>query len=332
MTNNLAIKKPSKEKSTDFLNHGLLIIDIGNDCVKAMYRTPASKEFDKVIFPSYVAQVSEGNSDCIQLSNDAFYLVGTQATEVNQSCRTGSDREGKVLNARVLMLYSLRLLTGFTIDPLNVDVIFTSPSNKQYGSDITAQLMGSHYVRIPSDAEVIDSKEHHLSVVVHTALSQLEGFQASDLVKDSIKDDSAYLLDIGGGTCLVTKFSKTGRIASRDAFNNKGVYSLAESLRQSEALTKWLPKLPTVDEVTEFMFTTKDKDAQETIINELKRIIAPVLASIPTGSQVFICGGGGGIKGIAAIGKPVSKNPQWANIEAIASHAGKLLANSRGTK
>ena len=323
------LPSPTKKKTTDHLKHGLLIFDIGNDFVKALYQDPSSEDFIRVIFPSYVQEVLEGSSDTIQTSDDKFYLVGTHALEFNGTARTGANRNGKVENAKVLMLHALRLLTGFTIDPLNVDVIFTSPSNKQYGSDITEQLKGSHYVRIPQDKEVIDSVELHLSVVVHKAVSQLEGFQASDLVRDSLKEDSAYLIDIGGGTCLVTKFSKNGRIYSRDAFNDSGVYALAESLRSNELLSAYLPKLPTVDEVTEYLFTNKDKDAQTIIITELKRLISPILSTIPDDSQVFLCGGGAGIKGIKVIGKPVSKNPQWSNVESIATVATQILERAK---
>ena len=162
----------------------------------------------------------------------------------------------------MLTLHAIRLLTGFTINPFNCQVIFTTPSNKQYGSEIIEKLQRSHYVTLPADLGVIGSKEQTCCIVVHKAVSQLEGYQSHSLVLDKLKASSAFLLDIGGGTSIVTEFNQAGRILSRAAHNLAGVHAVAESLLIDEALSHWLPKLPTITEITELLFTTKDKQAQ----------------------------------------------------------------------
>lgn len=319
--------KPTEAKLTNHQQHALLCIDLGNDQVKAMLLLPGESEWQRVIFPSRVQLALQGSSSCIQLSNDCLYLVGNEAALTG---RTGATRNGKVDHSLLLVLHALRLLTGFTTDPLHVRVIYSTPSNKQFSKEITANLKGAHYVRIPADAEVIGSQTSHLSVVIHEAASQLEGYQCFKTIIDQLKQPTAWLIDIGGGTAIATEFNAAGRILQRQAHNEAGVHRLASLLQTSEALSGYLPKLPTIEEVTEFLFANKDKEAQAIVIENLKQVISPALSIIPTGSQIFLCGGGAGIKGVQAIGKPVSKNPQWANLTAIADVNTTILDNTKG--
>ena len=255
------IPKPTKQPLTGYQTRATLCIDLGNDEVKSLLQLPGSDEWERVQFPSRVQQVSseQANSSCIQLSGGNVYLVGNEA---NVNSRTGQARDGKVTNAAVLTLHAIRLLTGFTINPFNCQVIFTTPSNKQFGSDVIEKLQRSHYVTLPADPGVIGSREQNVCIIIHKAVSQLEGYQSHSLVLDRLKGSDAWLLDIGGGTVIATQFNSAGRILNRSAHNLAGVHAVAESLLIDEALSHWLPKLPTIAEITEFLFTTKDKQAQ----------------------------------------------------------------------
>ena len=319
------MKKPTADKLTGHTARATLCIDLGNDQVKAILTLP-NGAVERCKFPSRVQEVQQGSSSCLQDSDERLYLVGTDASPY---ARTGKLRTGKVDNAKLLTLHAIRLLTGFTINPFNTDVIYTTPSNKQFGAEVTDKLQRSHFVGVPSDPGVIGSRSYDLMVVVHRAVSQLEGYQSHTLILDKLKGTSAWLLDIGGGTVIATEFNQAGRILQRSAFNDAGVHALAVSLQSTEALAAFLPKLPSLEEVTEFLFTNKDKRAQAIVIDALRSVIAPAIQRIPAGSQVFLCGGGAGIRGISAIGKPVSKNPQWANIEAVAAVSSQILKGAK---
>ncbi|PZO47085.1 MAG: hypothetical protein DCF15_19525 [Phormidesmis priestleyi] len=162
----------------------LVFIDLGNGFVKVLIRPHGSTKFERVSFPSYVAQTDESNSDCLRILQGqslTTYKIGAGAANTPQS-HTGQNETGKVSNAKLLLLHALRLAFG-TGQNIHADVIFTSPSNKAYGSDISAQLTGVHPVTIPADVEVIGSEAKTFTAVVHRAVPMLEGHYAFSQLK-----------------------------------------------------------------------------------------------------------------------------------------------------
>ena len=119
----------------------LVVIDFGNGEVKALIRHSGATKFKRIAFPSHVAQTEQSNSDCLRILNGkalTTYLVGEPAASIPIS-HTGRSESGKADNAKLLLLHTLRQAFG-TEQTIHCNVIFTSPSNKTYGTDISEQI------------------------------------------------------------------------------------------------------------------------------------------------------------------------------------------------
>ena len=305
----------------------IVLIDFGNGDVKAMAQLPGAEPWVKCKFPSHVAISPTANSDCLRLvteNGDQDYLVGQLAADI-QCSRTGRTADGKVKNARALLLYAVGQLLGFSPTPLHIDCIFTSPSVKSYAPQIIPTIQKSHWVRVPADAEVIGSTERECVVHVHTAIPQLEGYQAFAGVQSKVKG-SAYLCDVGSRTILLTQVSETGRILGRTPFDACGVYSIAQRIRDREALAAQL-MTPSVQDVIDFLLDHKHgPEIAETIAPHISACVGEVLDQAKTGSQRFILGGGAKLPGMdKVLGGRVIKHPQWANLTALADVAHQLI-------
>ena len=310
----------------------LVLIDLGNGDVKALGKMNGTDKFVRCRFPSHVAVAPKKSSDCLVVfTADGLqpYLIGMPAAQI--ACtRTGQSAEGKVKNARLLLFHALRQMFG-TAEDIYADVIFTSPSVKSYGPAIVSQMIGRHPVEVPADAEVIGSKPQRYAVHIHSATPQLEGYQAFAAVRSKLKGQSAYLIDIGNRTVLVTQVSASGRILNRRPFDECGVYGIADRIVSHESLAEQL-KTPSPQQVIDYLLDNKHgAEIAEQIATDISSSIAEAIAFMgDENAPRFILGGGAKLPGIEQIisGK-VMKHPQWANLEALAEVSGELL---KGTK
>ena len=304
----------------------LVVIDLGNGLVKALIKTPTVKRFTKVSFPSYVAETEQSNSDCLRiytLEGFKTYLVGEKAAAIPMS-HTGRNESGKAANAKLLVLHALRLAFGTSYQRLHCDVIFTSPSNKAYGSEISAQLQNVHPVTVPADAEVIGSEAQSYAVTIHRAIPQLEGHYAFDLLK--LKSDS-WLIDFGNRTLIATKVGSNGRILARKYFGGVGVRGLAERICARESLAAEF-KEHSPERVIDFLLEEQRGDeVAKAIALDVSACIAEALAFMGSSNeQRYLIGGGANVPGLAtALDATVAKNAQWLNIEALANAADQIL-------
>mgnify|MGYP001034786605 CR=1 FL=1 len=324
------LKQRQVTNSTAQTAKATVLIDLGNGDVNAMCRMPGTEKWVTTQFPSHVTLTSDSNSDCLTLATASGFknfLVGEQA-QAHPCSRTGSSPEGKVINAHALLIHSLRQMIGFSTDPIHADVIFTSPSVKAYGPQIAAQLTGRHPIGIPADAEVIGSRASNHSVSIHTAIPQLEGYQAFKHIQSKVKGH-AYLIDIGNRTILLTQVSETGRILKRRAFDACGVYNLAERIVYRDSLAPQL-KTPSPQSVIAYLLDQKPgKAVIEQIAPDVAACVGEVLAAMDNASARFIIGGGAKLPGIEQTLKAKAiKNPQWANLTALADAADQLLARA----
>lgn len=324
------LKQRQVTNSTAQTAKAIVLIDLGNGDVNAMCRMPGAQKWVTTQFPSHVILTPESNSDCLTLATASGFknfLVGEQA-QAHPCSRTGSSPEGKVTNAHALLIHSLRQMIGFGADPIHADVIFTSPSVKAYGPQIAAQLTGRHPVHIPADAEVIGSRPSRHSVSIHTAIPQLEGYQAFKHIQSKVKGH-AYLIDIGNRTILLTQVSETGRILKRRAFDACGVYNLAERIVYRDSLAPQL-KTPSPQSAISYLLDQPHGAAViEQIAPDVAACVGEVLAAIEDDSARFILGGGAKLPGIEqTLNAKAIKNPQWANLTALADAADQLLARA----
>ena len=174
------LEKPKTLKSEGIPSaKSLAVIDLGNGQVKALIRSHGAAKFERVSFPSYVAETEDSHSDYSKIyGNGSFknYLVGHVAAAVPMS-HTGKSEDGKADNALILVAHALRLAFG-TSAHIHADVIFTTPSNKSYKAVVAERLEGVHNVATSADADVIGSEAIAQTIVIHKAVGLLEGYQA----------------------------------------------------------------------------------------------------------------------------------------------------------
>ena len=304
----------------------LAVIDLGNGLVKALIKAPSAKVFTKVSFPSYVAATEQSHSDCLRVyTKTGFqtYLVGEQAAAIPMS-HTGRDESGKAENAKLLVIHALRLAFGTDYQTLHCDVIFTSPSNKAYGSEISDCLQNVHPVTVPADAEVIGSEAKSYSVVIHRAIPQLEGHYAFESLK--LKGES-WILDMGNRTLIATKVRDNGGIIKRRYFGGAGVRGLAERISAREALVSAF-KEHSPSKVIDFLLDDEHGDnIVQAIAPDVSACIAEALAFVgDDAAPRHLIGGGSAVPGLAAAlnAKP-AKNAQWINIQSLANAADRIL-------
>ena len=234
---------------------------------------------------------------------------------------TGKDENGKAKNSLLLVLHALRLAFGDDSKAIHVDVIFTSPSNKAYGSIISQQLQGVHPVTIPADAEVIGSEAKTFTVVIHRAIPQLEGHYAFKSLK--LKGDS-WIVDVGNRTIIATKVKPNGGIIKRQYFGGVGVRGMAERIAARESLSAHL-KEHAADRVIDFLFS--GVDVAEAIAPDVAACVAETLAFLDDAPR-YLIGGGAAVPGLAAaFGEKakIAKNPQWVNIQSLADISAQIL-------
>lgn len=302
----------------------LVVIDFGNGEVKALIRHSGATKFKRIAFPSHVAQTEQSNSDCLRILNGkalTTYLVGEPAASIPMS-HTGRSESGKADNAKLLLLHTLRQAFG-TEQTIHCNIIFTSPSNKTYGTDISERLQGTHTVTVPADAYVIGSEAKTFSVIVHRAAPQLEGHYAFSALK--LKSD-AWIVDCGNRTLITTKVAPNGRILKRAYFGGAGVQGMAERITAHEALAAQF-KEHTPKKVMDFILSDKGASVASEIAPAVSACAAEAIAFIDNDdAPKHLIGGGANIPGLAKLfdGK-VAKDAQWINIKALAAVSDQIL-------
>ena len=303
-----------------------VVLDLGNGQVKALLLAPGAKRWERVSFPSYAAETERSDSSCVKIyTPDGFknYLVGEDAAAIPMS-HTGKSEAGKSENARLLLIHALRLAFGDDAAAIHCEVIFTSPSNKAYGSDISAQLQNVHPVTIPADAEVIGSEAKSFTVTVHRAVPQLEGhyaFTSLNLKKDS------WIVDCGNRTMIATKVKPNGAIIKRSYFGGCGVRGIAESITANESLTAHFQE-HTPERVIDFLFENDGADIEAAIAPDVQRATGKAIAFLDDAPR-YLIGGGADVPGLAElIGATVPKNSQWVNIQALADISAQILGDA----
>ncbi|MEN8443384.1 MAG: hypothetical protein ABG776_00060 [Cyanobacteria bacterium J06555_13] len=308
----------------------LSIIDLGNGDVKVLYRKPGVDAWETIKFPSLVAKLSEPQPGCFQVAGQ-LYLVGEDAKQAICT-RTGASDRGKIDNALPLLVYALRSLVGEGLS-VNTDLIFTSPSVKQYGRAIQEIVEGSHVVVTPAD-ELAMISQREQTFTVGTVAAQLEGHRAIELVKAEI-EDRALLVDVGNRTVLVSLVDKTGRIISRKAFDACGVRGIASRIVTAESLAgvDGLKLTPSEDDVMAFLFSKKGRKAKDLILPQVMACVSEALAyinDVAASSPVFLLGGGAQLPGLTKVlGGKVIDDPQWATVNGLKAVADALIARAQ---
>lgn len=304
---------------TEPMRKALTVIDFGNGQVKALVRASENEDFQPVSFPSYVATPTRVGSHCISYKQDDSIItriVGEDAVAYPAS-HTGKSPEGKTENAKAILFKVLQLAFGDDCKSVHTDLIFTTPSNKDYGKHLATELEGVHSVTVPADLEVPGSQAHQFTVVVRKAKPQLEGHLACKSLE--LKENS-WIVDIGNRTAIATKVSPNGAPIARRYFGGCGVRGMAEYVVTKELLAI---KEATPEKVIEQMFS-KGFSA-ETIQPAIDFCMAEVLAFLDD-SPRFLIGGGAAVPGVAkALGAKKVKDAQWLNIKAIAAMSSAIL-------
>ena len=303
-----------------------IIIDFGNGDVKALVREPGQTAWESVKFPSLVAKITEPQPGCFQVNNQ-LYLVG-EGARLATCIRTGASDRGKIDNALPLLIYALRTLTG-NATTMNADVIFTSPSVKQYGAAITSVIKGQHEVITPADELALIDQQKQVFIIGKVA-PQLEGHRAIELVKTDM-NDRAMLVDVGNRTIITTFIEKGGRILSRKAFDSCGVRGIASRVVTAESLAgvDGLKLTPSEEDVIGFLLSKKGRKAKDSIEPQVMACVAEVLryvSDVAEGYPVFMLGGGAELPGLAKLfGGKVIKAPQWATVNGLKAVADVLI-------
>lgn len=309
----------------------LVIIDFGNGDVKAKFRTNGSDSWDLVKFTSSVATTKNESPDGLRIQNE-FYLIGDAAHRV-ECRRTGSTDSGKIKNALPLLLHAIREGVGFG-EPITADVIFTCPSVKQYGEDITKAIQGVHSITIPGDT-IAMQKALRQTVTIGKIVPQLEGHRAMELIRDKLKGEQAVLVDIGNRTIIVTIINNQGRILARKPFDACGVNGVVSRVLLDESLAGMdgLKRCPSEADIMEYIFAPsrkKDSALANAIADHLRKCTQDSLAfidQVAPRSPVYLLGGGASLPGITQVfeGAKVIKNSRWATVDGLCSIADKIM-------
>ena len=328
------LEQKTASDTTSQTARALVTIDLGNGEVKAAVRMPGVGGWIPTKFDSTVRTAKESESGSIRLATAdgfKFYSVG-ETGGTAEGDRTGRTKEGKVQNARALLINAVRQIIepkhGATI---HTDVIFTSPSNAAYRQRIIDELKGNHSVMVPADETDLDSQDLYFSLNVHNAFGQLEGLRAVHLFGDEF-EGNAYLIDIGHRTALVTKVNGKGVVQdkTRHLFDDRGVAFIAEEVARRELLHSQMC-FSSVDVIAAMFDRKQKKVVQDAIAPVLAESLAEVLSSL-TDSSIprYVIGGGAGVPGIAKLlGAKAVDNAQLASLYGLAEVADKIIASEQ---
>lgn len=305
----------------------LSIIDFGNGDMKAAFKVSDSDSWSEIKFPSLVAKVGRPVAGCFQSGSD-FYLVGGDAATY-ECLRTGATDRGKIDNAMPLLMHAVRQKFGVNRS-ISLDVVFTSPSVKQYGQAITEAIKGRHQIRTPGD-EIELIEDVIQTITVNKVAAQLEGHRAFQLVKDDFSQ-MAVIADIGSRTAILTRIKNSGRIVDRKTFDDCGVYGVSNRIVAEESLAGYdgLKRCPNEEDVTNYILGKGGRKAKAAINPQVRACLSEAsrLSIEWAGSEgkIFLVGGGAMLPGVSSLFKAkVIPNPQWATVNGLKSVAEKII-------
>ncbi|MEM9949112.1 MAG: hypothetical protein AAF810_24020 [Cyanobacteria bacterium P01_D01_bin.36] len=219
-------------------------------------------------------------------------------------------------------IHALRMAFGDTSQSVHVEVIFTSPINKVYGSEISQRLTGVTAITVPSDAEVIGSKAKQFTIVVHRSIPHLEGHYAFSQL--NLKQDS-WIVDCGNRTLIETLVSPAGRILNRQYFGGAGVLGLAQKITQSESLAAPIAE-PTAQRVIDTLFSSGAGKFADDIAADTSATIAEPLAFMTEDCSRFLIGGGATVPGLA-FARPIAQHGVCLTLIAVLDAIGYMISD-----
>lgn len=335
----------------------LVLLDVAASHCQALIRLPNRAEFKRLSFESSVKPLSEPDGVAIQIettdNNFSILRVGNAGTHIEEF-RTGATIDGKVKNAKALMIHAIMQAVELSqFDIFHADVLFTTPHSAKFGPEIKRQLEGLHKVVVPKHAEDFQGKDQHYTIQIHSAFADMEGRRAFHLIpRDVFEGDSnILLLDIGSLTGLVYCLNKAGAIVDKqwDSIPDKGVHALAELCKQDDSLADLFPPMPTPHQILDVLFggvpadgdDAKATKAKAGIRKKLAKRLQPLYAkNFSRLNQVaerfgshsrFVVGGGANLPGLAEFLKAqtVGSDPQWAALEGAAMIADQFIKAKR---
>lgn len=328
------LEQKTASDTTSPTARALITIDLGNGEVKAAVRMPGVGGWIPTKFDSTVRTAKENESGSIRLATAdgfKFYAVGeTNAT--SEGDRTGRTKEGKVTNARALLVKAVSKIIepkhGATI---HVDVIFTSPSNAAYRQRIIDELKGNHSVMVPADETDLDSQDLYFGLNVHNAFGQLEGLRAGHVIPDEI-DGDIYLIDMGHRTTLITRINSKVVLTEKERylFDDRGVAFVADEIVRLDLLASLM--CFSAADVIAVMFSKEHRAVvQPAVATVLEGVLPGMLASLNDSKLPrYAFGGGATIPGVAKLlGAKALKDAQWASLYGLAEVADKIIASEQ---
>lgn len=324
--------QPSTEKRPYGMQNCLVVIDLGNGEVKAKIKQGNSPDWISSNFPSVIAE-NFPNGFTV---NNRKVVVGAEATRLRCDS-TGNSDTGKIDNALPLLMQVIKDTVGFD-RPLNLNVVFSCPSVKEYGQEIKNQIQGIHTVTIEGD-ELNLIPELKQRVQVSTVVAQLEGHHAGRVLKGNGKK---VIIDIGNRTVIATCVNEKGGIVSpfRQVFNNCGVQSIANKISGTDAALKNLPDapmLPKPQTVIDYLMDTKfSKDGKAEVANRISPFLGACLdevakwANQATGAKgsIHLIGGGAKLPGVSNLfgtGTKTAKDCSWSTVDGLVELADDLI-------
>lgn len=315
--------KPLKNNTAETAK-ATVVIDFGNGEVKVMAQMPKTTKWRRYHFPSYVAEVEATSSQALTVISDTglkSFLVGAVAKDY-PNARTGVNAEKKAEFSNVLFLHALRQVFGIPTDTVHCDLIFTAPSVATYGEEMIARLCKCHHVQIPASQYVPGSVIQNYVVEVHRAVPMLEGHLGYTAAAKHLTAP-IWVIDVGNRTSIATLVAPDGDILQRRPFDESGVWAIADRLVSAEILPL---KTPSTQQVIDYLFTA-DASVSETIAPAITASVTDLLTFIGNSSaDRYLIGGGAQLPGIETVlGAKSVKDPQWANVKAIAELAEEIL-------
>lgn len=314
-----------------------LVIDLGNGDVKALGRSgsPHEEVWQKTKFPSAIAQTM-ANPDFVL--NGQGFIVGKEA-RTQGGRKSGRTSSGKIENAPLLIAKALVELFDLSQSAYVVDVIFSCPSCKQYGSLIKDAIasLGERW-----RLEFVDNKGQQRTTTIYTRhlKDHLECyFAVYELAPKLLGKKPVALIDIGDRTQINQEMRANMQIVSRSVADDAGVRKLTKILRSQEVLANFdgVPLTPSDEDLMSVLFARKNakNDALIELLtpymqNAFSDAIAYANEQLAKGCAVYVIGGGAGLCGLRSLFPNKVKFPrssQWSNVRGLANQWNALIGS-----
>lgn len=208
--------------------------DCGNGTVKLKV-SGHNQDFDYLRFPSYYFDVTSCCGDHQGMSKVTYlkapennllaksyvgktFVTGEDATVFDVRTQVFENRsDGKVQFALPLFISAVAQLP-IKRKHWEFRVVASIHDAQIYGKDLTEALSGRHLVKIANQ---------ETTVVIHVVKIFDEGF----IFKPTAKSNTT-ILDIGNGTCIITRFDREGNVIFRPSPYRFGVQHLYQKIKE----------------------------------------------------------------------------------------------------